>query len=205
MSKRNHKLYRKIYEQHHGPIPIDADGRSYEIHHIDGDSTNNDPENLTAITIQEHYDIHYAQEDWYACLRIGAKMMMSPVELSEMARKNNQKMLDAGAHPLQKRPDGSSLATDRIKNGTWHMARRPDGTSHMSDRVKNGTHPLAKRTGKNHPTYVHKVYTFQHTSTGQIVSMTPREFFETFNLCQTHVKDIIDGRRKTHKGWKFIF
>ena len=35
--------YRKIYEQHHGPIPIDESGRTYDIHHIDGNHFNNDP------------------------------------------------------------------------------------------------------------------------------------------------------------------
>jgi hypothetical protein len=28
--------YRKIYENHNGIIPKDSDGRTYEIHHIDG-------------------------------------------------------------------------------------------------------------------------------------------------------------------------
>jgi len=26
--------YRKIYEDHNGPIPVDEDGRTYEIHHL---------------------------------------------------------------------------------------------------------------------------------------------------------------------------
>lgn len=54
--------YRKIYEQHYGPIPKDSDGRTYEIHHIDGDHSNNDPSNLKCVSIQEHYDIHHSQE-----------------------------------------------------------------------------------------------------------------------------------------------
>ena len=53
--------YRKIYETYNGPIPIDEEGRKYDIHHIDGDYTNNDPTNLKAVTIQEHYDIHWEQ------------------------------------------------------------------------------------------------------------------------------------------------
>jgi hypothetical protein len=53
-------VFRKIYEDYFGPIPKDSDGRSYDIHHIDGDHSNNHPSNLKAVTIQEHYDIHYA-------------------------------------------------------------------------------------------------------------------------------------------------
>ena len=31
------KNYRKIWVERHGPIPLDENGRTYEIHHIDGD------------------------------------------------------------------------------------------------------------------------------------------------------------------------
>ena len=43
MAKR---IYRTIYENHFGPIPKDSDGRSYEIHHIDGNNKNDDLKNL---------------------------------------------------------------------------------------------------------------------------------------------------------------
>lgn len=43
--------YRKIYVNHFGPIPKDITGRSYEIHHIDGNHLNNDPNNLKAVSI----------------------------------------------------------------------------------------------------------------------------------------------------------
>ena len=32
------KNYRKIWEAHHGPIPVDKLGRSYDIHHKDTDT-----------------------------------------------------------------------------------------------------------------------------------------------------------------------
>jgi hypothetical protein len=34
-------IYRKIYEQNYGHIPKDSAGRTYEIHHIDGNHKNN--------------------------------------------------------------------------------------------------------------------------------------------------------------------
>ena len=43
------KVYRKIYEENFGPIPKEPNGRSYEIHHIDGNHSNNDPSNLIAV------------------------------------------------------------------------------------------------------------------------------------------------------------
>ena len=54
--------YRKIYENHYGEIPIDENGRIFEIHHIDGDHDNNHYTNLMAVTIHEHYDIHKSME-----------------------------------------------------------------------------------------------------------------------------------------------
>ena len=44
--------YRKLYESVHGKIPKDDLGRSYEIHHIDGDHSNNLIENLLCVSIE---------------------------------------------------------------------------------------------------------------------------------------------------------
>jgi len=100
--------HRKIYEKYHGVIPQDDIGRTYEIHHIDGNHSNNSIENLKAVTIQEHYDIHKAQEDWGACFLIMRRMMgdeLSKEERIEVARKagkmSAQKMLEEGRHNFQ--------------------------------------------------------------------------------------------------------
>lgn len=93
-------IYRKIYESHFGQIPKDEQGRSYEIHHIDGNRKNNDISNLKCVSIQEHYDIHYSQGDWAACHRIAAKMKLSPEIVSEMSRRNVMEMIEKGTHPF---------------------------------------------------------------------------------------------------------
>jgi hypothetical protein len=62
--------YRTIWENYYGEIPKDENGRSYEIHHIDGNNENNDINNLMCVSIKEHYDIHYKQGDWNACALI---------------------------------------------------------------------------------------------------------------------------------------
>ncbi len=54
-------VYRKIYREHHGPIP-----KGCHIHHIDGDKTNNDPDNLVAIEPFKHWLIHYCNNDSFA-------------------------------------------------------------------------------------------------------------------------------------------
>lgn len=94
------KDYRKIYITNYGTIPIDTDGRRYDIHHIDGNHENNDPTNLVAVSIQEHYDIHYSQGDWAACQNILLRMNVSPEEMSKKCR---------------------FLLLERVKNGTHHF------------------------------------------------------------------------------------
>ena len=56
--------YRKIWERVNGPIPKDEHGISYDIHHIDGNRSNNSIENLKCVSVQEHFDIHHKQGDW---------------------------------------------------------------------------------------------------------------------------------------------
>ena len=80
------KIYRKIWEQHYGKIPLDKNGRTYEIHHIDGNKNNNNIENLKCLSIEEHYKIHYEQKDWTACLRMSSRMNISPEEKSLLAK-----------------------------------------------------------------------------------------------------------------------
>lgn len=110
--------YRKIYEQHYGPIPKDENGRTYEIHHIDGDSSNNDPHNLKAVSIQEHYDIHLAQGDWAACMLISDRMNLSHAEKSRLAKLNVQRQIAEGIHPFYGENHPSKR---RVKEGTHHF------------------------------------------------------------------------------------
>ena len=78
------KNYREIWEENFGKIPKDQNGRSYEIHHIDGNHTNNNIENLKCITIDEHYKIHYDQGDFGACVMIAKRMNLPPDHISKI-------------------------------------------------------------------------------------------------------------------------
>jgi len=53
--------YRKLWENTYGKIPKDEKGRSFEIHHIDGNRKNNKIDNLKCVSIEEHYEIHIRQ------------------------------------------------------------------------------------------------------------------------------------------------
>lgn len=78
--------YRKIWEAAYGPIPKDSEGRSYEIHHIDGNRKNNDLSNLMCVSIEDHYKIHKEQKDYAAALFISAKLKLSQKEIESLAR-----------------------------------------------------------------------------------------------------------------------
>ena len=158
--------YRRIYESHVGPIPRDANGRKYEVHHIDGNHSNNEPTNLIALSIQEHYDVHYSQGDWWACLRIAEKMKLSPEEISALATKSNLKRIAAGTHPFLDGERNRQIQNERVKNGTHpflnsetqrrtQRRRIEEGIHHFLDseaasarnnkRVASGTHPFQRR------------------------------------------------------------
>ena len=85
--------YRKIWESSYGKIPKDENGRTYEIHHIDGNRKNNLLDNLMCISIQEHYDIHYKQGDWKACYRIRTRMQTTFEEWKDLNKKLSESML----------------------------------------------------------------------------------------------------------------
>lgn len=134
--------YRKIYENHYGPVPRDNEGKKFHIHHIDGDRTNNHPDNLVAVSIYEHYNIHYSQGDWGACLKLARLMNLSNTQLTELAIKSNERQIAAGTHPFMRREDGTSLASDRVKNGTNPFLGGEMQRTTQRKRVENGTHHL---------------------------------------------------------------
>lgn len=126
----NTKNYRKIYENHYGIIPRDIDGRKYDIHHIDGNHNNNNPANLKAVPIREHYEIHRARGEYGACFKIAYRLNLAPMELSELARQANKERVLRGEHHFL----GGEVNRKRFENGThgWITSSR--------NRVKNGTH-----------------------------------------------------------------
>lgn len=131
--------YRKSYIQHYGPIPIDEYGRKYDIHHIDGDHSNTDPKNLRAVTVQEHYNIHYHQEDWGACFLLAKRMSLTPALISELASKRNLQQIVNGTHIFQ---TGMQSKNNLIRsaNGTHPFLGGSVQRNHHKTHLSNGTH-----------------------------------------------------------------
>ena len=128
--------YRKIYKNHHGPIPIDETGRSHEIHHIDGNHANNDPNNLKCVSIKEHYDIHASQGDWAACLRMSSRLNISPEDLSQLASLSQKKRVDNGTHHLL----GGEIQRKMVREGTHHLLSGKIQSEANAKRIITKTH-----------------------------------------------------------------
>ena len=122
--------YIKIYKQHHGEIPRDSQGRSYDIHHIDGDYTNNAISNLVALSIEEHYNLHKTQEDWGAVFALAKRLNVSQEEKSQAARNSNLARAQAGTH-------WSQVSS---KNGTHPFQNLEFQRKMMDKQLSNGTH-----------------------------------------------------------------
>jgi HNH endonuclease len=116
------KNYRRIYQQHFGPIPVDDMGRSYHIHHRDGNHSNNAIENLQAVSLQEHYEIHLAEGNTWAALRLAQRLGMSGEDISRLSKETNRRRVAEGTHPFQ-RPGVTSYAGKRgiehVKKNGW--------------------------------------------------------------------------------------
>jgi len=130
--------YRKIYENHFGPIPKEQNGRSYHIHHIDGNHHNNNPENLKAVTINEHYNIHFQQGDYSACLRLSARLNIDPNTISVLASNANKKRVEQGTHNFLDKENARKRARRIVKEGKCNL---------VGD--KNPVHKLVAE-GKHH-------------------------------------------------------
>jgi len=167
--------YKRIWEDQYGPIPKDDDGRSYEIHHIDGDYKNNDISNLKCVSIKDHYDIHYSQGDWWACYLIAQRMSLDPKVLSDLSRRVQNKKVKDGTHPFQDK--------DFHKKYT-----------HTSDVVKYRSKKIKRKTQERVKNRTHNFMTKEHS---QLASSTQKKLLEdgTHNFIGSNEKRI---EQKTH-------
>ena len=224
--RTHHSIYRRIYERHYGPIPKDEEGRKYEIHHKDGDSSNNVPSNLVALSIKEHYEVHWSQGDWAACLMMSERMKVSPEEKSELARKSMAKQME-NRPPYFSIRDMSGVNHPR-HDKTIHHFIHLDGTEkkctiyelrteynlngqslrEMINGVK-GHHSVKGWRLYGTPVPVlgdkpnEEIYHFAHKNGDSFVG-TYYEFRTKFNLNPGHVSTMIRNTTKSVKGWRRV-
>jgi hypothetical protein len=156
------KHYRQIYKECYGDIPMDDQGRTFDIHHIDGNRKNNDPKNLVALSLEEHYDVHYRQGDFQACHRIAGRFDNSKELLSELAskfnaikvanrthhflggeisRKNNARRVEEGTHNFLDGDWASERELKKIREGTHRFCSSEYQKQVAMKQIQNGNHP----------------------------------------------------------------
>lgn len=161
-------VYQRLWIKYNGPIPKDECGRSFDIHHKDGNHTNDTITNLQCVSIQEHYDIHWNQGDYGACQSLAIRMMLSPEKISHLASLAAKRQVENGTHPLLDKDKAKERFNHRIKETGSHPILDPiirrnaqkqsvvKGThiflnseyqrKVQSERIKNGTHHLLNGT-----------------------------------------------------------
>jgi hypothetical protein len=167
------RSYIRIYKKHYGNIP-----EGHEIHHKDGNHSNNHPKNLKAVTLQEHYDIHYTQGDWGAVQAILIRMKYDSKELSEAARKFQLEKFNNGTHNFQKitkerRSEISHLAAlDTVKKKIGIHAINADPKKANENAKQAGLISKKKKAGFHNPSfsvskYVKNTFWWVHKKTGK--------------------------------------
>lgn len=152
-------IYRKIYKQHFGSIPKDDNGRTYDIHHIDGNRKNNDPSNLIALSIQEHFDLHLKQNDYRACSAIALRLNKPKEEISRLNSLAAIKRRDEGRCNLG--PEFSKIVQRKlVEEGKHHMLGGELQRKVARKRLNEGTHNITETIKCPHC-----------SKTGQLVAM----------------------------------
>lgn len=185
--------YRQIYEQHYGHIPVDSNGRTYEIHHKDGNRKNNSIENLVALTIDEHYNIHYNQGDWAACLAISMRMDKTPEEISKIQSEIGRKSA------LQRKHNGSNpfcyVGEKHHRYGMKHLEETKTKIREKRALQKMPNRPDLKKLFS-------KKWMVIHPNGRKEEVLNLKEFCNSNNLFYATMSKVGNGYLKSHRGFR---
>jgi hypothetical protein len=183
--------YRKFYKSVHGAIPVDEHGRTYDIHHVDGDRSNNSIDNLVALSISDHLDVHLKQGDFQAVHAMLMRVEHTSEEISRFASAAQHRRVQEGTHHWQMPAHAERVRQSNITNleaGT-HLFQNPLIRMKTNEanlrRIADGTHPFKNGVGPENSRQ--RVSEGVHHFQDQIV--------QTSNSAKTHVKNDIRVQR----------
>jgi hypothetical protein len=122
--------YRRIWKQHTGlKIPS-----GWHIHHIDGDHTNNAPENLNCVSPTMHWWAHYLRGDIVACQgrfiqgaveagRLGGAWSVASGQLASIRTEENQAKGRRSRDPAEHRETSRRAGLENVASGVLAKAR----------------------------------------------------------------------------------
>jgi hypothetical protein len=181
--------YRDIWKKHFGDIPKDAEGRPFEIHHKDGDRSNNSIQNLTCVSIKEHHQIHLEQGDYGAAMLIAKRMGVPHEDLSKIQKGKKRPELvgksgpKKGNIPWNKGIKGYELNCNRTNKRHSSKISAEDVYKIRTDFLNNVSVPNIENIGKNAPNGIKITYKILFT----------KEYAKKFNLTATAIKKIINN------------
>jgi hypothetical protein len=110
--------YRKIWEEYYKQaIPKDDKGRSYEIHHIDGNRANNSIENLLCVSIEEHWRVHISRGEMGAANLIAKRF--------NQAYKSGWKHSESTIEKMSKSHKGLNTWSKGVQRGPQEQLKCP--------------------------------------------------------------------------------
>ena len=159
-----------------------------ERHHIVPKSLggSNSRDNLVSLTAREHFICH-----WLLTKMTEGQHKMKMCMALVMMRASHKK------HQRYSTPLTSKVYA-QIKEKAVEGFRA--GTNEL---VKEGKHnwQKLKRKGKDHLQFDHTIYDWYHAATKTRVSMTRYDLIRTYNLSDSRICEIIQGRAKSAKDW----
>lgn len=173
--------YRKIWEKHNKACLMPG----IEIHHKDGDRSNNHPDNLQPVTIQEHYEIHLHQGDIVAASFIAERVDIDLDTYLDLKRRAGKRCAEnkTGFHKLtslEKAENGRKGGISTVKNKSGIFSndydRRAQGLRCKKEKI--GFHALSIEERKKISSYATKGKIWVTNNLGQRRRILPDKLEE---------------------------
>ena len=146
--------YRDIWKKHYGEIPKDENGLTYEIHHIDGNRSNNGIENLELLSIEEHYHKHKEQGD----LAEASAVLMRMKKLKRGDKINDRVLSKTKWYHREDHQRQMNPSDPKITSEGWIKGMHPDTVKKIRETShKNKKRGTAALSGKKLEEYKKKV------------------------------------------------
>lgn len=153
--------HRWVWEKNNGNIPLDENGQSYEIHHIDRNPKNNNIENLMCVSMEEHSKIHFDAGEYAAAYAIlkrmkGISKNFSGWKHSTETKKKISESTSGQNNPMYGRKgywNGKKQPKDMIEKRVQKTIGipRPKQSETMKGRNLGEENPMYGIKGKDHP------------------------------------------------------
>lgn len=178
--------YRKICQEYYGYS--DEEMKGMDVHHIDGNHSNNSPENLMLISPQEHAKIH--ESEFVIWAREGGKLG------NESLRK---RLREVGQTP--KELEYKKVRLERCKAGLHTTPHTEETKKVISEKKKKHLENKA-----NHPMWGRTKYRVSSPSGESfVISEGWKDWCKENGLSASNMRSVALGIRKHHKGWKAEF